>query len=134
MILNKTSAKCIMFYKNTNTITPGEKVVLEYIGYFLIGGLIVSLTTYCGAKGHGFLAAFVSQFPSLTVLTFLLIYRAGGKLPVISYAKSFAYTIPPWILYVLAVVFLCDRIGIWWALTIGVTLYVGTCMWFLQVR
>ena len=108
--------------------------MLEYIGYFIIGGVIVSLTTYFGAKGQGFLAAFVSQFPSLTVLTFLLIYRAGGKMPVISYAKSFIYTIPPWILYVLTVVFLCDRIGIWWSLGIGVALYVGTCMWFMQMK
>ena len=108
--------------------------MLEYIGYFVIGGLIVSLTTYYGAKGQGFLAAFVSQFPSLTVLTFFLIYRAGGKVPVINYAKSFVYTIPPWILYVLAVVFLCDRIGIWWSLTIGVTLYVVTCMWFMHMK
>ena len=54
-------------------------MALEYIGYFLIGGLIVSLTTYFGAKGHGFVAAFVSQFSSLTVLTFFLIYRAGYR-------------------------------------------------------
>ena len=69
--------------------------MLEYLGYFLIGGLIVTLTTYFGAKGQGFLAAFVIQFPSLTVLSFLLMYRAGGKTPVIDYAKTLVYTIPP---------------------------------------
>jgi len=106
--------------------------MLEFIGYFVIGGLIVSLSTEYGAIGHGFLAAFVSQFPSLTVLTFLLIYRSGGKAPVIDYAKSFIYTIPPWILYVVSVVFLCDRIGIWWSLALGVSLYVGTCMWLMH--
>jgi len=109
-------------------------MMLEYIGYFLIGGLIVSLTTYFGAKGHGFMAAFVSQFPSLTVLTFFLIYRAGGKAPVIDYAKSFIYTIPPWILYIGAVMFLCDRIGIWWSLSIGIALYVGACMCLVHLK
>jgi uncharacterized membrane protein (GlpM family) len=108
--------------------------MLEYIGYFILGGIIVSLTTYVGAKGHGFFAAFISQFPSLTVLTFLLIYRVGGKAPVIDFAKSFIYTIPPWILYVVSVVFLCDRIGIWWSLAIGVGLYVGTCMWLMHIK
>jgi hypothetical protein len=108
--------------------------MLEFIGYFLIGGLIVSLTTHFAARGHGFLGAFVSQFPSVTVLTFLLIYRAGGKIPVINYAKSFVYTIPPWILYVAAVVFLCDRIGIWWSLLIGVALYVGTSLLLAPVK
>ena len=108
--------------------------MLEFIGYFIVGGLVVSLTTYFGSKGHGFLAAFVTQFPSLTVLTFLLLYRAGGKAPVISYARSFVYTIPPWILYIAAVVLLCERVGIWWALATGVTLYVGTCAWLAQMK
>ena len=107
---------------------------MTYLGYFLIGGLIVMLTTYFGAKGQGFLAAFVSQFPSLTVLTFILIYRAGGKPQVIEYAKSFIYTIPPWLLYVAAVVLLCDRIGIWWSLAIGISLYVCTCMWLMHLK
>ena len=108
--------------------------MLEYLGYFLIGGLIVSLTTYVGAKGEGFLAAFVIQFPSLTVLSFLLMYRAGGKAPVIDYAKSLVYTIPPWVLYVLTVVFLCDRIGIWWALVLGVGLYMAACLAMAYVK
>lgn len=108
--------------------------MLEYIGYFLIGGLIVSLTTYFGSKGQGFLAAFVIQFPSLTVLSFLLMYRAGGKTPVIDYAKSLVYTIPPWVLYVLTVVVLCDRIGIWWALVLGVVLYMAACMAMAYVK
>ena len=108
--------------------------MLEYVGYFLIGGLIVCLTTYFGVKGNGFLAAFICMFPSLTVLTFILIYRAGGTMPVIGYAKGFLYTIPPWILYVLAVVFLCDRLGIWWALGIGVVLYVVTSLALTHFR
>lgn len=107
---------------------------MEYIGYFVIGGIIVSLATYFGAKGHGFAAAFVSWFPSLSILTFILIYRAGGKEPVIEYAKSFIYTLPPWILYVISVVFLCDRIGIWWSLAIGVGLYIGICFWLFHMR
>lgn len=106
----------------------------QFLGYFLLGGLIVSLASYYGGKGQGFIAAFVSQFPSLTVLTFILIYRTGGKEPVISYAKSFVYTVPPWILYVFTVVLLCDRIGIWWALAIGVGLYVGTSMLLMHLK
>lgn len=108
--------------------------MLEFAAYFLIGGLVVSLATYIGARGHGFLASFISMFPSMSVLIFIMIYRAGGNEPVIDYAKSFIYTVPPWILYILAVVFLCDRIGIWWALTIGVALYVVASSIALQFR
>jgi uncharacterized membrane protein (GlpM family) len=108
--------------------------MLEFIAYFIVGGLVVSITAMVGSRGHGFLAAFVSQFPSLTVLTFILIYRAGGKIPVISYAKGFIYTIPPWLLYVVAVVFLCDRIGIWLSLVIGIATYVGLSLLFLYLK
>ncbi|NLB56715.1 MAG: DUF3147 domain-containing protein [Lentisphaerae bacterium] len=108
--------------------------MLEFIGYFLIGGIVVSLTTYYGAKGDSFLAAFISQFPSMTVLIFFLMYTQSGKEEVISYAKNFVYTVPPWILYVVAVVLLCERIGIWWALATGVTLYVGTCMLLAYIK
>lgn len=108
--------------------------MLEYVGYFLVGGFVVSLTTYYGAKGHGFTAALVSMFPSLTVLIFFLLYRAGGKDSVIGYAKSLVYVVPPWVLYVCTVAFLCERIGIWWSLAMGVGLYCLTSVGLNQLR
>ena len=99
--------------------------MLEFAGYFMIGGLVVSLTTYYGSRGHGFLAALISMFPSISVLIFILLYRVGGKDSVISYAKNLVYVVPPWILYICAVTFLCDRMGIWWSLIIGISLYLG---------
>lgn len=108
--------------------------MMQFLGYFLVGGLVVSLTTYFGSKGHGFVAAFVSMFPSLTVLTFFLIFKTGGKDSVITYAKSLAYCFPAWLLYVCAVSFLCERIGIWTSLAIGVTLYCVTSVCFGQLR
>ena len=36
----------------------------KYALYFLIGGLVVSVSSYLGAKGEGFLAAFASTFQS----------------------------------------------------------------------
>jgi len=106
----------------------------EFIGYFIIGGLVVSLTTYYGARGHSFLAAFISQFPSMTVLIFFLLYRTGSKQAVINYAKSFLYVLPPWILYICVVAFLCDRIGIWWSLALGIVLYFGVSLALLQLK
>ena len=108
--------------------------MLEFITYFFIGGLVVSLTTVYGAKGHSLLAAFISQFPSMTVLIFILLYTKGGKQPVIDYARSFVYVIPPWILYVCAVVFLCERIGIWGSLATGLALYMATSGLFAMLR
>ncbi len=98
--------------------------MLRFICYFIIGGLVVSLTTYYGSKGQGFIAAFISMFPSMSVLIFILLYFSGGRLSVIGYAKNLAYVVPSWILYVFTVALLCERIGIWLSLTAGIGLYI----------
>ena len=51
---------------------------MKYGLYFLLGGLIVSVSTYVGAMGRGFPAAFASTFPAITGMTFILIYLNGG--------------------------------------------------------
>jgi uncharacterized membrane protein (GlpM family) len=108
--------------------------MLDFIAYFIIGGLVVSTTAIIGAKGHGMLAAFISQFPSMTVLVFILMYRSGGAEKVINYARSFFYVVPPWLLYIGCVVFLCERIGIWWALGIGIAVYIGASLALMQLK
>ena len=108
--------------------------MLEFIGYFMVGGLVVSLTTYFGSKGQGFLAAFISMFPSMTVLIFFLLYRTGGTPSVINYAKSLVYVVPSWILYICAVALLCDRIGIWLSLILGISLYFCVSIFLSQMR
>lgn len=106
----------------------------EFIAHFLVGGLVVAVATLYGSRGHGFWAAFVAMFPSMTVLTFLLVYRSGGNAAVIAYAKSFLCLVPPWLLYILSVALLCDRIGIWRALAVGVALYVSSAALLVRLR
>ncbi len=101
----------------------------DFILYFIVGGLVVSLTTYYGSKGHGFLAAFISMFPCMTILTFALLHKAGGKMAVVAYAKSLIYLVLPWILYILVVAFLCEKMGVWKSIALGVVLYMlSTCL------
>ena len=49
--------------------------------YFVLGGTIVSVSTYLGSQGRSFLAAFASTFPAITGATFILIYLNGGNEP-----------------------------------------------------
>ena len=51
--------------------------MMKYALYFIIGGTVVSVSTWAGSLGRSWLAAFVSTFPALTVLTFILIYQCG---------------------------------------------------------
>ncbi len=107
---------------------------VKFALYFVIGGLIVMLTTYFGTKGNGLAAAFITQFPSMTLLAFYLIYRNGGNEAVASYARGFVYTVPAWVLYIVIVYFFCDRVGAFWSLAMGVGVYMTTSFLFSLLR
>ncbi len=92
--------------------------------YFIVGGLIVAVTTYYGTRGQGLLAAFISLFPGLTIITFCAIYFQEGSPAVVSYARGMLILLPPWILYVLGIIFLLPRIGLVPTLISSVVTYV----------
>ncbi|WP_447973346.1 DUF3147 domain-containing protein [Nitrospira sp. Kam-Ns4a] len=93
--------------------------------YFLLGGAIVSLSTYVGAQGRGFLAAFVSTFPAITGVTIILIYLNGGTAPALTYAKHLLWFVPPWIAYVGFLILGMDRIGFWPTIAGALALYTA---------
>ena len=76
--------------------------------YFVLGGLVVTLTTYFGNHSQGFLA----------------IYFHGGSTAVTSYLKDLLLLIPTWLLYIAAVLLLMPRLGVFFSLGAGVSLYV----------
>ena len=100
--------------------------------YFLIGGIIVSAITYFGSKSQGLIAAFIAFLPSISVVTLCAIYLNSGTDAALSYAKGMLLLVPPWVLYILAVIFLLPRLGLALSLTISVAIYVVTA--FLVTR
>ncbi len=101
--------------------------------YFVIGGFIVAITAYYGTHGKGLLAAFVSLFPGLTIITFCAIYFQSGSTAVISYARGMLILLPPWILYILGVYFLLPRLGLAPALIASVAVYVAASFLILKL-
>ena len=99
--------------------------LMKYGLYFLIGGLVVSLSTYLGSKGEGFLAAFASTFPAITGVTFVLIYLNGGHDSTLIYAKNLLWFVPPWLAYVSFMILTLTRLGFWPAMAGSLTLYIG---------
>jgi len=97
---------------------------INFILYFIIGGVVVSTVAYFGSQGKGLLAAFIALFPAATVLTFLMIYLETGASATISYAKGLLILTPAWILYLLALIFTMPKLGFYKALILGITLYV----------
>ncbi len=98
---------------------------MKYVLYFIIGGTVVSLTTYLGSLGKSWLAAFITTFPALTGLTFVLMYLNAGIEPTIPYAKNLFYFVIPWLAYVGFYVWTIDRLGFWLALTGAVALFTA---------
>ncbi|HRI37875.1 MAG TPA: DUF3147 domain-containing protein [Nitrospira sp.] len=99
--------------------------LMKYAVYFLLGGMIVSLSTYLGAKGNSFLAAMASTFPAITAATFILLYMNGGGATTVDYAKNLMWFVPPWIIYVTAMIMGIPRLGFWPAMAGSLALYLG---------
>ena len=97
----------------------------KYVLYFLLGGTIVSVSTYLGSQGKSFLAAFASTFPAITGATFILIYLNGGNDAIVSYAKNLLWFVPPWMVYVVSMIAGVPRFGFWPAMVGSLVLYLG---------
>jgi uncharacterized membrane protein (GlpM family) len=97
----------------------------KYLLYFLLGGVIVSVSTYLGSQGKSFLAAFASTFPAITGATFVLIYLNGGNDAIVSYAKNLLWFVPPWTVYVVSMIAAIPRFGFWPAMAGSLVLYLS---------
>jgi hypothetical protein len=105
---------------------------VKYAVYFLLGGTIVSISTYLGSQGRSFLAAFASTFPAITGATFILIYLNGGSESLVGYAKHLLWFVPPWIVYVITMILGVPRVGFWPAMALSMTLYFS-CIGLLKL-
>ena len=99
--------------------------LVKYALYFLMGGTIVSVSTYLGSQGKSFLAAFASTIPAITGATFVLIYLNGGNDAIVSYAKNLLWFVPPWIVYVTTMIVGIPRFGFWPSMVGSLVLYMG---------
>jgi hypothetical protein len=99
--------------------------LVKYALYFLLGGTIVSVSTYLGSQGKSFLAAFASTFPAITGATFVLIYLNGGQDAIVGYAKNLLWFVPPWIVYVATMIVGIPRFGFWPAMVGSLVIYMG---------
>ena len=97
---------------------------MKYTLYFVIGGTVVSLTTYLGSLGRSWLAAFITTFPALTGLTLILMYLNVGVEPTVPYARNLLYFVVPWLAYVGFYLLTIDRLGFWLTLTGAIALFV----------
>ena len=99
--------------------------LMKHLLYFVLGGVMVSLSTYLGTQGRGFLAAFVSTFPAITGVTIVLIYLNSGHEHAYIYAKHLLWLLPAWVVYVCVLILTIHRLGFWPAMAGALTLYMA---------
>lgn len=97
----------------------------KYILYFFIGGTLVSVSTYLGSHGKGFVAALASTLPVISGVTFILIYLNAGNAPTVSFAKNLIWLSPPWFIYVGTMIFGVSKLGFWPAYGLAIGLYIA---------
>ncbi len=93
--------------------------------YFVLGGTLVSVSTYLGSHGRGFLAAFASTLPVISGVTFILIFVNSGSAPTVSFAKHLIWLSPPWFVYVGAMIAFVPKVGFWPAYGLAIGLYLA---------
>lgn len=98
---------------------------MKYALYFIIGGTVVSVSTWAGSLGRSWLAAFVTTFPALTGLTFILMYLNAGVEPTVPYARNLLYFIVPWVVYVGFYIVAIDRLGFWLTWASAIALFIA---------
>jgi hypothetical protein len=98
--------------------------MVKSVLYFVLGGLMVSVSTYLGTMGRGFLAAFVSTFPAITGVTIVLIYLNSGTVFATIYAKHLLWLVPAWLTYVGILIVAIPRFGFWLAMATALTIYM----------
>lgn len=96
----------------------------KYGLYFILGGSLVSLSTYLGSHSKSFLAALASTLPVISGVTFILVYLNAGSASTVSFAKNLIWLSPPWFLYVGTMIAAVPKLGFWPAYGLAIGLYV----------
>ena len=100
--------------------------------YFVLGGALVSVSTYWGSHGKGYLAAFASTLPVISSVTFILIYLNAGTDSTVSFARHLIWLSPAWFVYVILMMVGAPRMGFWVAFPISLVLYFVS-IWLLTL-
>ena len=94
-----------------------------YALYFLMGGTVVSLVAYIGARGDGMAAAFVASIPVLFITNMILLYHSGGVTAGLIYAKGALMYTPVFVGCVILTMVLLPKLVMPWPVVSGVSIY-----------
>lgn len=101
---------------------------MEYLFYFVIGGLITTLIVILERAGLGLLSRLAALFPIFTWLAYLFI---GTPKEVVSHAKFVLLgTLFAWVPYMLTIIYLSSKIGVYRAVLAAIAVFIITALIF----
>ena len=91
---------------------------------FLIGGAVISGTTWIAEYFDPKLGGIIATIPSATIVSLLIVGSAVGERAAVDFAKGIVLGNIPWFAYIFAVILLTQRIGLVKSLAVGLLIWV----------
>ncbi len=99
----------------------------ELLIRFLVGGAVIAGTTWIAEFFDPKLGGIISNIPSATIVSLLILGNAVGEKSAVSFAKGLVIGNIPWFAYIFAVIFFTEKIGL------AKSLVLGFVIWLLLV-
>lgn len=97
---------------------------LELLLRFVIGGGVIAGTTLIAERFNPTLGGILSTVPSATIVSLIIVGRAAGEGSAVNFAKGMVFGTAPWMGYIMAVIFLTERIGLTRSLALGLVIWI----------
>jgi uncharacterized membrane protein (GlpM family) len=121
------------FWYNELSRRSAALMTIQYLFYFLVGGMVITVVTYFASHSKTLLAAFFANLPVITLITFLTIYHEAGEKAVTPYAKGLLIMLFPWLSYIFAIIMLTPRLGFPLSLATGFALYLFLAYFAIRI-
>jgi uncharacterized membrane protein (GlpM family) len=97
----------------------------KYLLYFVTGGVITSVIVSLEESGMPLPSRLAALFPVFTWVSYLFLGQTETPQQIASHAKFvLAGTIVSWIPYMLSIIYLSPRIGVYKAIAVSVVLFI----------
>ncbi len=96
----------------------------EHLIRFIIGGSVIAGTTWIAEAFDPKLGGIITNIPSTTILSLLIIGNVLGEAGAVSFAKGIVIGNIPWFAYIFIVIFLTQKIGLVKSLAFGMVIWL----------
>ena len=98
--------------------------MLQYLLTFIVGGGLLTFVAFIAQKGNATLTVLVANIPVMFLINILTMYRVGGTVGSLTFAKGALMYIPFYVIFVVITMLLIPRVGLPGALLPGTPVFM----------